>query len=66
MMRNYGSYIIPGLKTIDANYNVQSHVVLYLNKEQRRRNLEAYTHSNSFFSMKRDVPKTSLPSPVRE
>ena len=36
MMRNYGSYIMPGLKTIDTNYNIPSHVVFYLNKEQRR------------------------------
>ena len=52
-MRLYGSYIMSGLKTIDTNYNVQSHVVFYLNKEQRRRNLEAYTHSNSFFSFRK-------------
>ena len=25
-MRLYGSYIMPGLKTIDTNYNIQSHV----------------------------------------
>ena len=68
MMRLYGSYIMSGLKTIDANYNIKSHVVFYLNKEQRRQNLEAHCFfiPTAFFSMKRDVPKTSLPSPVRE
>ena len=53
-MRNYGSYIIPGLKTIDKNYNVQSHVVFYLNKEQGMQNLEAHFFliPTAFFSFR--------------
>ena len=41
-MRLYGSYIMPGLKTIDTNYNVKSHVVFYLNKKQRRQSLDEH------------------------
>ena len=53
-MLNYGSYIMPGLKTGDNNYNMKSHVVLYLNKEQRRQNLEAHFFliPTAFFSFR--------------
>ena len=35
-MRNYGSYIMSGSKTIDMNYNMRSRVAFYLNKDQIR------------------------------
>ena len=33
---NYGSYTMPGVKTGDNNYNIENHVVFYLNKAQIR------------------------------
>ena len=36
MMRNHGSYIMSGSKTIDMNYNIQNRVSFYLNKDQIR------------------------------
>ncbi|HUV79899.1 MAG TPA: hypothetical protein VMW40_03620 [Candidatus Bathyarchaeia archaeon] len=49
-------------KSYKTRYNIQ----FFLNKAQRRQHLEAHCFFIPTALMRRDVPKTSLPSPVLE